>query len=218
MVKGYSAILGPRPADGGEEGRFAGVGQAHQAGIGQQLEAESDPEFLAISPCIGAARRPIGRRLEVHVAAPAVPAPREQGAGARLGKVGDRQLPRLGEYLRPDRHGENHIGAACAGPARALAVRAPVRLEVLAVAEIDESVQAFDGLGEDRAPVAAIAAVGSAARLIPGAPEADATAAACAALHMNLGLIEKPHDAGPWPGARLPPGARASAALRARLD
>ena len=95
---------------------------------------------------------------------------------------------------------------------------APARLHVLAKTKIDEGVEPFDGLGEDRAPVAAIAAVGSAARLILGTAKADATAAACAALHMNLGLIEKPHDSGPSRGARPLPGARVSAVLRARLD
>ena len=45
--------------DGGEEGRLAGIGQADQAGIGDQLEPQPDRLLLAAWP--GLARR--GARL-----------------------------------------------------------------------------------------------------------------------------------------------------------
>ena len=48
-------------ADRREEGRFAGVRQPDDAGIGDQLEAQPDGALLARLAGIGVARRPVGR-------------------------------------------------------------------------------------------------------------------------------------------------------------
>ena len=48
-------------ADRGEEGRLAGVRQADEAGIGDQLQAQPDPALLARLAGIGVARRAVGR-------------------------------------------------------------------------------------------------------------------------------------------------------------
>ena len=48
-------------AHGGEEGRLAGIGQADDAGIGDQLQAQADGALLAGLAGIGLARRLVGR-------------------------------------------------------------------------------------------------------------------------------------------------------------
>ncbi len=50
-------------ADRGEEGGLAGVGQADQPGVGDQLQAQADGALLAGLAGIGLARRLVGRRL-----------------------------------------------------------------------------------------------------------------------------------------------------------
>ncbi len=60
--------------DRGEEGRLAGIGQADQPGIGDQLQPQPDPALLACLAGIGAARRAVGRGLEMGVAEAAIAA------------------------------------------------------------------------------------------------------------------------------------------------
>ena len=47
-------------ADDGEEGRLAGIGQADQAGIRDQLQPQPDPALFALLAGIGVARRAVG--------------------------------------------------------------------------------------------------------------------------------------------------------------
>ena len=68
----------------GEERRLAGIGQPDDAGVGDQLEPQPDRQLLARLARIGAARRLVGRRLEVRVAEAAVAALGEARALAGL--------------------------------------------------------------------------------------------------------------------------------------
>ena len=61
-------------ADRGEERRLAGIGQADEAGIGDQLQPQPDPALLACLAGIGVARRLVGGRLEMRVAEAAIAA------------------------------------------------------------------------------------------------------------------------------------------------
>jgi hypothetical protein len=76
MQRGEGVIgdLRPGAGDGGEEGRLAGIGQADQAGVGNQLEPEPDGFFLAFKAGIGVARSLIGRGLEMGIAETAIAA------------------------------------------------------------------------------------------------------------------------------------------------
>ena len=60
-VQGGEGVVGDfrlGGGDDGQEGGFAGVGQADQTGVGDQFQAQPDPAFLA-RPALG---RPCGAR------------------------------------------------------------------------------------------------------------------------------------------------------------
>ena len=107
--------LRPRGRHGGEEGRLAGVGQADQPGIGDQLQPQPDPALLARPALVGAARRAVGRGLVVRVAEAAVAAAQQHHALAGRVEVGEQRLAVLGEDLRADRHLDHHVRRARAG-------------------------------------------------------------------------------------------------------
>ena len=108
--------------DGREEGRLAGIGQADEAGIGDQLQAQDQPALLAF--LAGLARR--GARL-VEVVKWALPKPPLPPLASRtlladLGHVGDQGLAVLVEDLGAGRHFQHHVGALGAGAVLAHAV------------------------------------------------------------------------------------------------
>ena len=63
-----------RRADGGEKGRLAGIRQADEPGIGDELQPQPEPALLALEARIGAARGAVGRGREMGVAEAAVAA------------------------------------------------------------------------------------------------------------------------------------------------
>ena len=65
------ADLGRGVGDRVEEGRLAGVGQADQADVGEQLQAQPHPHFLARHAGLVLARGAVGRGLVAGVAAAA---------------------------------------------------------------------------------------------------------------------------------------------------
>ena len=161
--------------DGGEEGRLAGIGQADEAGIGDQLQPQPDPASPRPARP-GLARR--GARL-VEVLKWALPKPplpplREHDALADLGQVGDQRLVVLVEDLRADRHLQDRRRrpwrrSGC-GPCRA----AGLGLEMLLVAVVDQRVETVDRFDHDVAAASAVAAVRAAELDEFLAPERDA--------------------------------------------
>ena len=98
-------------ADGGEEGRLAGIGQADQPGIGDQLEPQ--PDRQRSSPdWPGLAWR--GARLvdgfEMRVAEAAIAAVGEHERSPSVGEIGEQGFAVLVENLRADRHFEHDVG------------------------------------------------------------------------------------------------------------
>ena len=77
--EGIVGDLGLGRADGCQERGLAGVRQADDAGIGDQLEPQPDGQLLAGLARVGVARRLVGRRLEMRVAETAVAAPARCG-------------------------------------------------------------------------------------------------------------------------------------------
>ena len=98
--EGIVGDLRPRRAHRGKEGRLAGIGQADEPGIGDQLEAQPDGALLAGQAGIGMARRAVGRGLEVKIAEAAIAALGQHHALAELGQVGEQGLVVLVEDLR----------------------------------------------------------------------------------------------------------------------
>src|SRR6516165_7583271 len=120
--------LGPGVRDRGEEGRLAGVRQADETDIGDQLQAQPDPGFLARPAGIGAARRAIGRALVMHVTETAIAAPQKDSPLARPGQV-CQYLAVLGIHdLGPDRNAQDKVipvGAGALAPGARPAGRGP---------------------------------------------------------------------------------------------
>ncbi len=81
--------LRPRRRDRANEGRLAGVRQAEQADVGDDLELEAELELLARRARRGFARRAVGRTLEARVADTVEAAAGDEDALARPLDVGD---------------------------------------------------------------------------------------------------------------------------------
>src|ERR1700728_1414341 len=136
-LEGGEGVIGDlrlRRAYRGEKSRFAGIGQADDARVGDELEPQADGELFAGLSWIGAARRAIGRGLEVRVAETAVTAPRKHGGLAGLDEVRKQHLAVLFVDLGADRHLKHGIGSARAMPILAHAAAAVLGLEMLLVA------------------------------------------------------------------------------------
>ena len=191
--EGVVRNLGLGPADGGQQGRFAGIGQADQPGIGDQLEAQPDPAFLAGKARAVLAGCPVGRGLEMGIAEAAIPAAAQHDALARLGQVEEQGLAVIVEDLGPHRHLEGQGLAAGAAAVLAHAVIAAAGAEMLLVAVVDQGVQIGHGLDDDVAAAPAMAAVRPAELDEFLAAEGDGPGPAVAALHIDLALIEKFH-------------------------
>src|SRR5690606_27435338 len=114
---------------------------------------------------LGVLRRLVRGALEVRVAEAAAPAPRQHDALARLGDLAEEGT--RGRVLRhgAERDTEDDVAGALARLHRALAGLAVAREVVAVVAEVEERVEVGVAFEEDRAALAAVAAVGPAARL-----------------------------------------------------
>jgi hypothetical protein len=113
----------------GKERGFSGIGQADQARIGDQLQAQTDGAFLAGLAWIGVARGAVGGRLEIRVAEAAVAAFGNGDALADLGEIGDLRLAVFFVDLRADWHLQHDILAVGAGAVLAHAVAAALGLK-----------------------------------------------------------------------------------------
>ena len=101
MQRGEGIIgdLGLRRRGRRKEGGLAGIGQADEAGVGDQLQPQPDPPLLALEAGIGAAGRLVGGGLELGVAEAAIAAFEQPDALAHLGQVGEDGLLVLVEDL-----------------------------------------------------------------------------------------------------------------------
>src|SRR6516164_6572609 len=197
--------LRPGVRDRSEERRFAGVGQANQANIGDQLQAQPNPGLTAGPAGIGAARRAIGRALVMHVAETAIASLQEDPPLAAARQIGE-HLPVLGIHdLGPDRDLQDEIltvGAGALAPCPRSAGRCP---EMLAIAVVDQGVQIVRRSKDDVAAFAAVAAVGAAELDELRAAKARGPAPAVTTLQVDLALVEELHGASTAPrmGCRL---------------
>src|SRR6185312_9322945 len=133
----------------------------------------------------------VGRRLEMRVAKTAVAAPREAFAIAGLHDLGQQRFLVLGEHLGARRHGNHRVLAGNTGAVLAHAALAALRLEVLAVAVVDQRVEIGDAFQPYVAALAAVAAIGTAELDELLTPERDGAVTACAGGNVDLGLVEK---------------------------
>src|SRR6266702_2096399 len=135
--EGIVGDLRPCRADRGEESGFAGIGQADETGVGDQLEPQPDPALFASLAGIGMAWRAIGRRLEMRVAEAAIAACREHEFLAELGEIVDRRVEPVDGL-------DDDVAAAAA-----IAARWSAELDELLAPERDAAVAAVAGADVD---------------------------------------------------------------------
>src|SRR5262249_10584626 len=177
-----------------EQGGLAGVGQPDQPGVGDDLQLQGDPAFLAGGARLELARRAVGGRGERLVAAAAAPAGGDGDLLAGAGEVAEDVAAVAVADDGARRDGDDEVlgvlAVAVVAPAAAAGGGAPV----LAVDDLGEAVGAGDGADDDVAAVAAVAAVGPAAGDVLLAAEAAATGAAVAGLDVEGESIDEGHD------------------------
>ena len=141
--EGIVGDLRPRRRDAGDHRRLPGVGEADQPDVGEQLQMEPELLFLAGQARLGAARRAIGGRGELGVAAAADAALGDQEPLSRGRQIGDlhQALVLLFVDDGADRHLELDVGALPPGAVRAFAVSAAVGGEFLLEAEIEKGIE-----------------------------------------------------------------------------
>ena len=171
VVNGYSATFGFAFEMRAIKRRLSGIRQAHERGVGEQLQMQLDVALVARRPDLGETRHLPGRRDEARVAPPAVTALRQHDARAGVRQIGD-QVALVREHLCADRDAQLHVGAVGAMLARAAAVPTPLGLDPLAPLQRREVAQRRVGEQHDVAAVAAVAAVRAALRDELLAPEA----------------------------------------------
>jgi hypothetical protein len=181
-------------AGGGQEGRLAGVGQADQADVGDQLQPQPDPQLLAFLTGIGELGSLVDRALEVQVAPAAVAALGQAQGHAGGVHVGDQGLLVLLQHLGADGDLQDDVVARRAVARPAHAVDARPGLEVLLVAVVDQGVEALDRLDPDVAASAAVPAVGAAVFDVLLASERDRAAAAVAGADIDFALVQEFHE------------------------
>ena len=113
--EGIVGDLGPGVRGRGEEGGLAGVRQADEAGVGDQLQAQPERALDALLARVGAARARLVEDLKCRLPQPPLPPWASSDALARLGQVGDQRLLVLVEDLGADGHLQDDVVAVGAG-------------------------------------------------------------------------------------------------------
>jgi len=180
--------LRPRVRDPRQQRRLAGVRQADERGIGEQLQAQLDQALVARHAHLGVARRLARGRCEALVAAAARSALRDDDPCARVCEVGDEPVLRV-EHLCPEGHLEHRVVPPLAGREAAAPCAAAARLHLLVGAEPGEIAPLRVRDEHDVPAVAAVPAVGTALghEFLPA--EVDAAVAAAAGDDGQAGAI-----------------------------
>ena len=176
-----------RAGETGQQRGLAGVRQADEADVGEQLQAQLDPAFLARKPALGEARGLARRRREVLVAAAGRAASRHDGYLAGRHEVVARAVLQLGDRARRDV--DLQPLALRPEAQRPSTVAAASGLEVRGAAEELEVAQRVVAHQHDVAPAPAVATVRPALRHARLAPERHAAVAAAAGLDVDSGSV-----------------------------
>ena len=149
---------------GAQQRGLAGVGEADETHVGEQLEFEDEPVLLPVFARLGETRGLEGRGLEVAVAEAAAAALAEDAllSGVHEFEEDFSGLSHLGH--RADRHFEHYVPAVLAMAVGRTSGLAVLGLDVLAVLEVDERPELGIGPQYDVSSPAAVASVGSALR------------------------------------------------------
>ena len=216
--------LGPGPRDAADEGRLAGVGEADDAHVGQELQLEHELPLLAGRAVLGVARRLVGGGGEVHVARgrrgrpwprrSRSPGPARSTSSSPVAVVVHHACP-----AGPAARGRRRPRRSCREPPPFSPLAGPVLAHVPVVEQRGELRVDHQ---DDVAAVAAVAAGRTAARDELLAPPGDGAVAAVAGLHVGCGprrrtswvslLRSRPRKTAADPKDRETRAARAAAA------
>ena len=188
--EGIIANLGPGRAGRRQERRFPGIGKTDQTGIGDQLELQPQPARFPRLAQLGEARGLPGRGLEAGVTPPAASPAANDDPLIRIHQVRDRpSLLALDEGAR--RNLQDEVVRVL--PVAPAAAAAPTLAgdEVMLEAVILERVELPGDLDNQVAAATTVAAVGTAARHVLLAPEAQRAGAAVPRLDEDLGPVDK---------------------------
>ena len=182
--------LGPRRADGGDQGGLAHVGEADQAHVGDQLQFQRDLDVLAGQARLCKFGHLAGGGGKMRVAIAAAAALRHHHRLV-VGQVGDDQP--AGGVLDDGAHGhlDDKVGGVGAVAVAAPAVAAGLCGILALIAEIHQGGKVIVHHKDDVAAAAAVAAVGAAGRHELFAVEADRPVAALARVEPDGGDINK---------------------------
>ena len=174
-----------------QQGRFAGIGEAHEAHIGQQLQLHDDPAFLRGLAWLGELGRLHGGRLEEGVAFAAAAALEQHDGLSVLGDLAKR-LAGLGFIgHRAQRHVDEDVLAGGACELVAAAWDAIAGHQVLGVAKVQQGPHLGIASQDDVAATTAVAAVRTAFWDIFLTAEMQRTSTAFAGTAVNLHVVNE---------------------------
>ena len=176
-----------RVRDAPQQRGLAGVGEADECGVGEQLQPQVELQLFSREAGLGEARSLARRRREALVAATRAAAARHDDA--RTGMCEIREQLSLVEDLGADRHAQLGVVACRAVLERAAPVPAAAGLHALIRPERREVTQILLGDEHDVAAGAAVAAVRTAFRDVLLAAKREAAVAAPPRLHVDAGAI-----------------------------
>ena len=189
--EGVVGDLGLGGGEAGDEGGFADVGVADEAGVGEQTEFEAVVALFAGAAEFVLARGLMGGGGEVLVAAASAAAAGDDDGLAGVGEVVDEFAGLVVEEEGADGDFEGDGLAGFAGAVGAEAVAAALGLVLGVEAEVDQGVVGEGGGHEDVAAVAAVSAGGAATGNELLAAEGHAAVAAVAGLDADFCFINK---------------------------
>ena len=183
----------PRRGKRRQQGRFTGVGQPDQAGVGDQAQLQPDRALIAARTGCRDSRGAPGGRNKMHISLTAGTAVRDDRLLARHHEVGQLRPVFLVEGEGPGGHPHDEIRAVVAvlllAAARFAIAGDQARLEL----EVEEGGEALVDLQNHVAAAAAVAAGGTAEGTILFAQEGNRAVAALAGLNINPGFVDKSH-------------------------
>ena len=193
-LEGGEGVVGDFRLGGGEagdEGRFADVGIADQAGVGEQTEFEAVAALFAGAAEFVLARGLMGAGGEVLIAAASASSAGDDDGVAGVGEVVDELAGGVVEEEGSDGDVEGGGLGGGAGAVGAEAVATALGFVLGIEAEVDEGVVGERGRHEDVAAVTAVTTGGTAAGNELFAAEGHAAVAAVPGFDANSCFIDK---------------------------
>jgi len=183
--------LRTRGGYGGDEGRFAGIREADEPDIGQELEFKAQMFFFARGAVFEVRRHAVRRCGKMTVAASAMAAVRNHDAFSVGHQIGQNFSGLLVVNHRADGKFDGDGFSAASAAMGGAAVPAVFRLVMFSITKIEQRRQPVRGGEDDVAAISAVTAVRPAARDKHLPPEASGPVAASSGFYKDLYFVDK---------------------------